>query len=267
MAVQSRVSLLNYYAVTAGALTATPAAQTGWPATNVLYPQQPFVPWKTTSTAQNDLTVDFIIPRPFDLFMAVDVNYTTVHLFLDSDPGYPSPYAPGPLTVTRNPWNRRYTLVYLFPSTHTDRYLRYRIPTQATTDGLTYFRTGGLWAGPCTTLASDLRWDERPQIREPHLDVSLIGGGTSRSSTGRPYVELHAQRPALTLIDTPGTGDELGSWLEIDRVLSNAGHFAWYFNRGNTSEGFIFRKMNESNWNVNQILSEDELILHEVVGP
>lgn len=268
MPVQARVSVTNHMA-NAGFFAPGPQ-QAGWPYTNAKYPQQPGAVWKTDNlTGDKDLYVDFGAPVLLEILIAVNVNYTQAQIFLDNDPSFaPANYATAGLTISRNRWARRHTFTHLFSPPQTQRYMIYRIPDAATAvDGSPYASTGGLWAGPLTALPVDFRWDERPQIIEPHIDIPLLGGGTQRVMTGRPYVEMRAQRLATVNFTTPASGDQLAAWLDLDDLMGNGRPCAWYFNRGNTAESFIFRKMNESDWNVHQVVSEDDLILHEVVGP
>ena len=197
--VQAKLSLTNYVA-SATILASAGGEQAGWPRANIKYPQQPFVPWKTATNTYNACILDFGVPRPLDLVIAVDLNYTDVRIHLDSDPAFATPvYSSGVIPVARNPWNTRYTAVHLFSPSQTQRYFYYEIPDQATTDGLAYFRTGGLWVGSSTALPRDIRWEERILRKEPHLDVALLGGGTQRVSTGRPCVEIRANRIAADI--------------------------------------------------------------------
>lgn len=266
----TRLSLTNHLAT--ATLLPAPAHQAGWPATNVKFPQQPFVPAKTTDlSGDKNYIWDLGSAKLIEIMLAINVNYPQIAFFVDNDGNYtPADYTmfPHPSTISRNPWNRRYTFAHILTTPQTKRFMQLRIPSGAgVIDGSSAYSTGGFWAGPLTALPSDIRWNERPAIIEPGIDEPLIGGGTHRVSTGRPHVRMQARRLARVAIATPATGDQLGSWLEIDRLWAAAGPAAWFFNRGNTSEAFIFRKMNASDWNVNQILSEDDLLCEEVVGP
>ena len=269
MAVQTLFSFFNWAAY--ATITGTTAPyQAAWPASNLRFPQQPFVLGKTQAGigAPYDTVVDLGGAVAMEFVMVVNVNYTLIQLYGSNDPTFGTlVWATPGLTLPPNPWTQRYHGVHVSPGVAPARYFMLRIVSNVPTDGLDHYTTGGLWIGTLASLPSDLRWDERLRVIEPHVEVPLIGGGTHRVKTGRPYVEMQAQRQALTLIDTPATGDELGSWLLLDHYMRTYDLSAWYLNRGNRAEAFIFRKMNASNWNVNQILSEDELILHEVVGP
>ena len=269
--VQARVSFINHCDATTTIIhpPVTSAYQAGWPATNAKYPQQPFTPAKGTMLADTYIGFDFGAAKLVEFVLVVNPNCARISLGLTNASDF-STYAYLVLNqpVVANPWNRRRTWAHVLTTPQTVRYLYVRADhSGGVTDGAAVYSFGGIWAGPLTSLPRDLRWGERPQIVEPHIDTPLLGGGTQRVSTGRTHVEMRASRLAITSVATPGTNDELGVWLDRDHLMGVLGHFAWYFNRGKTSEGFIFRKMNDSAWGVAQVVSEDELILHEVVGP
>jgi len=260
---QPRLSFTNWLPVAgAGALNFHPHL-TGWPATNVLYPQQPWVIAKTAdSTGDKDYYIAFGTPRLVELVVAININYSTVGVF-DSPLTFYQPFS-----TQWNPWARMYCAAYVFSPAKTVSTLAFRIPSTATVlDGAAGWSTGGFWAGSLSALPTDLRWDEVPQVHEPRITRELIGGGTSTVVTGRPWVEMRARRLAGVAHATPATGDQLGSWLSIDYSFQYYGFCAWFANRGNPGEVFIFKKMNESGWNVNPVVSEDELVLQQLVGP
>ena len=239
MAVKTRLSFVNWCA-SATIHSLTSPFQAGWPATNAKYPQQPYVPAKGSVFDATYLAFDFGVARLVELVVVVNPNFDTITLLLSPNADFSAATYVTTELVGRNPWTVRPTWACLLPTPTTVRYMYVRSNHGSVMfDGATYYSFGGVWAGALTAMPSDIRWDERPRIVEPHIDVPLIGGGTHRVQTGRPFVEMQARRLALTAIDTPGTGDDLGTWLSL----------------------------NESAWNVNQIVSEDELILHEVVGP
>lgn len=261
---QPRVSFTNWWPVAgAGALSTNAAHVAGWPLTNVLYPQQPRVLAKTTDrSGDKDYASAFGTSRTVELVMAVNINYSTFNV-------YDTPLTFFATATTQwNPWARMYCAAYVFSPAKTVSTLTFRIPSTATVlDGAAGWSTGGFWAGPLTALPTDLRWDEVPHIHEPRITRELIGGGTSTVITGYPWVETRARRLAAVTHATPATGDQLGAWLNVDYLFQYYGFCAWFANRGNSGEAYIFKKMNESRWPVNPVVSEDDLVLEQLVGP
>lgn len=235
---------------------------------NALYPEQPFMPWRTTTAlVYQDFACEFGAQHPLDCVQVVNTNYTALQVFLFAESGGSIVFG-SDLTAARNPWTGRYTASLIIQPAVNTRIAILRILAAPTTDGATYFSTGGVWWGAYSTRVSrDIRWNEKMHTLEPVLDTPLPWGAIHRRRVGQPSTRIVAQRPALISRTTPGVGDELSTWLTIDRYAEQFGMLAWFANRGNPAEAWIMRRVNEPAWPIAHVVSEDEIVLEELVAP
>ncbi len=125
-----------------------------FPATRVLDYMHPKRPWKTTSIAsQQDLLLDFGGNITLTGIFANGMNYAIADIMGDTSTGttaltpietyldYTS--ATGGWQIPTDTWVGRRKVFYHIPSV-TVRYVRWRIPAQATDDGQSAFSTGAL---------------------------------------------------------------------------------------------------------------------------
>lgn len=289
MTVQAFVSPVNLatQALSGLSVTTEDATFTGQ---NARYPEQPFMPWRTTAMVQQgfgtlafgeysfggpvsgiapdtDLIMDFGSLQPVDCVLIVNTNYTTVSVSLDVTGDWGSPDWSAALTAGRNPWTGRYAASALIQPAVNARYALVRI-SGATTDGAAYRSTGGVWWGADGQFVPrDIRWQEKMLTLEPVMDTPLPWGPIHRRRIGQPYTRIVAQRPALINATTPGLGDELATWLTIDRNAEIFGSLTWFANRGNPAEAWIMRRVNEPAWSIAHVVTEDALVLEELVAP
>jgi hypothetical protein len=269
--VQARLSVQNW--AQSATITADSAAA-DWPASNLRYPQSPMLGWRSTSTALNQIYVDFGTPRLIEMVVLVHLNAVSTQIALATTPAgvdYVSP-----LTATQpNWWNRRNMVAFLVTPEVTRRYLRVGLTPGSTTDGAAYFHMGGIWAGPLVALPRDIRWDEQMVTMEPVLDLQpQHQGWRQRLKTGDPYTVIRARRLAVTANGAAaGVNAELDQWNVIDYYLWDHDAIAWYSNRGNNSHAWIMGfsglpgQPPSAAWPIHQTVSEGDLVLEEVMGP
>jgi hypothetical protein len=267
MAVQAFVSPVNLTEHSFNTLSVS--TQHGiFTAQNVRYPQQPFTPWWSTTLAVNNLIIDFGVLRPVDCVLVVNTNYTIVTVHLDVAGEFSPTEFSTTLTASPNPWTGRYTASAIIQPAINARYAMLQA-SGATTDGATHFSTGGVWWGSGSAyVPRDIRWEEEVRTLEPVFDTPLPWGAIHRRRIGHPYTRIMAKRPALIHgSTTPGVGDELSTWLVIDRAAEQYGSLAWFANRGNPAEAWVMRRVNEPAWPITHVVSEDALVLEELVAP
>lgn len=266
-----RISLTNWVSPPLATITSKTSEAGAYPATFAQHPHRPFIGWRTTATTQQDIVFNLSTNRLIEYIALANVNYTQVQFFTDNDPAFGSAdWSSGTQVISINQWNERYQLGYVVPVPPTNQYLLVRILNQTPTDGASYFRTV-VWAGSLTTLPGSpigLRWGEEITTEEARRDVRTDSGGLQMLKLDNgPKTIIEYTRMAHISTTTPGTGDELAAWKLIDRQMRAAETFAWFLDRGNTSEAWIMRKTNMSRWPVNPELSEDSMVLEEAVGP
>jgi hypothetical protein len=268
-----RVSVTNWLS-TATVLSRTSEAA-GYPATNALQPQRPFLPWRTTSASTlQDVSVDFGSAKKVELVAAVGLNYgSTITFFFSNDSTFATGVTGvGPLSVGYNIWSsgyRRATLIGAPGVGITNRYMVYRITANA---AYSYFDTGGLWAGELLPLDRDIRWGETMERIEPVLDIAPSHRGwRQRVEMGPPYTVIHAAPLAVAHIGGGERGfisNELNQWNVLNHNMSGGRFACWFSNV--TSGGddvWIVRRLNDPSWTINQVTSEITLDLEEATGP
>jgi hypothetical protein len=245
----------------------------GYPSTNALQPQRPFLPWRTTSASTyQQFAVDFGSAKKVELVAAVGLNYnSTITFFFSDDSSFSTGITTvGPLTMGYNIWSsgfRRATLVGAPGVGITNRYMLYRITANA---AYAYFDTGGIWAGDLVPLDRDIRWGETRERIEPVLDIAPPHRGwRQRVEMGPPYTVIHAAPLAVAQSGERGVlSNELNQWLTLNHYMTG-GRFACWFS--NVTPGgddvWIVRRVNDPSWTINQVTSEETLDLEEATGP
>jgi hypothetical protein len=263
--VQARLSVENW--VSSATITVDTQAA-NWPVTNLRYPQSPMLGWRSTSTALNQIIVDFGTPRLIEMVVLVHLNAVSTQIALASTP-LGTDYV-SPMTTTQgNLWNRRNMVAFLITPGVSRRYLRVGLTPGSTTDGAAYFHMGGIWAGPLVALPRDIRWDEEMITMEPTQDLQPAHQGwRQRLRMGDTYTIIRARRLAVTANGAAaGVNAELNQWNLIDYYLWAYDAIAWYSNRGNNSHVWIMRRISEAAWPIHQTVSEGDLVFEEVMGP
>lgn len=260
-----RVSLTNHLA-TATVLAVT-SQQASWPASFALQPQRRELRMRTTATTQQTLDLDLGSAKLNEMFLIINPNFTVAQLFIDNASTFAAPdYSSGSLLIAQNRWNQRYAHGHLIMPPQMKQYVRFRIPAQATTDGAAYF-SFALWCGPQEEIPVDIRLDEAITMAREEATVTTMGGAEQVLELGPPYTVIEAQRFAETADRSPGYGDELGAWLELDSRMDNTGFWGFWLDRGSSAEAWIMRRRNRPQWRVGAPQATDAWQLREVWGP
>jgi hypothetical protein len=261
----SKISLVNHLA--AAPIPTATSQQTSWPAWFVQLPQERDLTWRSTTTATQTLIVDFGSAKLVQGIALLNTNYATAQLFLDDEASFATAdYTSPSLTIYMNPWNDLNAHFHLLPSSLTRKYLKLLIPTQATTDGRSYFSTGGIWAGPVEDLPHDIRLDEVITTDRAESVQVAVGGQDYVLILGPKITQIDARRIAdqpMPWID--GTG-ELALWRDLDRRMDEARFWLFWSNRTLTSEVWVMRRMNRPKWPASVGIQEDEFLLREVIA-
>jgi hypothetical protein len=250
-------------------ITATTQAA-GYPASNMLSPASPFLEWRSTNLAIQQIQIDFGAPRLVELVVLVNVNFIApgIMLHFESTPMFQE----GPVIAATpgfNYSNRRYSYAWVPSPPGNRRYLRLEINTTSTTDSLAYFRCGGIWAGPLFALPRDIRWEEEMVTVEPMIEIQPAHHGwRQRLKMGEPYTIIRARRLAVTANGAaPGVNAELQTWQHADYLMWYFDAFAWFSNRGKAQDAWIMRRISEAAWPIHQTVSEGDLVMEELTGP
>ena len=265
MSVNARLSLTNHWNTATVAATTTTA---NYPASNVKDPSRPALTWRSTVVTDSDLRANHGSAKLVELVLLLNVNFTSVRFEANATDAWGAPtYNSGALVVGRNKWNDRYTLALLTSPAPTLQWNRLFIPTQATTDGAAYFEVGGVYAGPLTALPREWRVAFRMRTVRPVVEVeATLGKWRNRYITGDPFTRISMQRVADLSVTTPFTGDQVESYLDLDRLWWAAGFGALYLNRGNTAHAWVARMGQEPEWDVNGTIAESDMEIEEVIA-
>jgi hypothetical protein len=262
------------YAATGSILSAT-VTDPNYPATFILDPTRPFLPWRTTTVeGLQQVAIDLGAAHSIGLIAVLHINYPYLRVFGDNDPAFGSPdWDSGLTAVGQNPWNERYGAFYRLVPPVAARYWIVRIETNATTDGQPYHTTGGVYIGPATALPAEtdafpggLEWDEEHTTDESVIDQQAAGGGRQRLRVGPPKTILNYTRIAHVNSANPGTSDGLAAWRAIDIAMRDRA-FLWALNYGNASEAWMMRKTSPSTWPISFPVSRSPMVLEECIGP
>lgn len=223
-----------------------------YPASNLLHPERPFMPWKSTSTAEQTLTLT--LSGAVSLVILVGANFTQATLNGNA------------ITIGRSPFNRRYQYgTAILPAVAS---LPLVIPSQTPTDGGTKFRLGGIWAGASVVPPMNPRFNVEHTTLTPILDLQPEHQGwRERLFMGDPIVNLRVSRVARTTRLTPALNDHLRRWADIDRQVMEADYFGLFLNAGDSSQAYVVRvREPEITWQRARLkLSESEYDLEEVI--
>jgi hypothetical protein len=261
------------YAATGSTYFAT-TADPNYPASFILDPTRPLLPWHTTNTALTDCMIDLGSAQSVGMLAVLAINYGSVFFFGDNDPAFGSPDYTSPTLVTgQNPWNERYGVFHLLPTPITARYWLMRIFAQSTIDGQAYFSTGGVYIGPLQALPAEtdsfpggLEWDEEHVTDESIIEQRTAAGGVQRLRVGPPKTILNYTRIAHVNSASPGTSDGLAAWRTIDIAMRDRA-FLWALNYGNPTEVWMMRKTSQSTWPISFPVSRSPMVLEECIGP
>jgi hypothetical protein len=267
-----RVSVENY--VASATVTASSEAA-AWPAVYIQEPQNPFVPARTNTTGGQSWTIDHGSARTVDVWALIRANFTSVRIqaddadTFDSAAGSPQ-YDSGVLTIARSRANRRYHHVHRPASPVTRRYNRIVVPSQTPVDflghvGAGYYLLGGVWAGPWLTVPRDIMLGARVHTIEPRLDATPAHAGwRARQTVGYPIAHLTLRRRAQTFVPTVATS-EVAQWQEIERVWALADFALVSLTDYDASQGWIMRRLSESDWQDDGPWSDSDLDCEEVI--
>lgn len=237
-------------------------------ATNVRTPGRPFLPWRTTTTGDQSVVLDFTTAKSVKLLLLIRANFTSARIQGNPTDSWGSPAFNQLITISRNPWNYRYQHGVRLTGFNY-RYLRILIPSQTPTDASSGYLLGGVWAGGETRTPRHFRIEYEPETVEPKLDmVPEHQGWRQRLVMGDPLARFQFTRIATVNRYVPGYSDELATWKEIDRQIVDADIFAILLTTLENAQAFVVRPVADNKWTRRRhTLAEQEWSLEEVIGP
>lgn len=266
-----RYSFSNYAGLSTTTATAT-SQDAAYPATNAKTPHRPFLPYKSGGLGNQDLVFDFASPKTLQIIGIVNANVTQVRFQGNPTNSWGAPGFNQLVTVPRNPLSGRYQVVVILPNafgTFVYRYLRVLIPTQTPTDGAAAYKIGGVWAGATTLMPKNLGWTMRLRAFEPREDLQPVDQGwRQRHVTGNVLVQIEAQRRSDIAFPTAMVGDQLKTWLDIDRQSREAGFFMLHLGNGDDTHAYVMQHVDHTEWSLDRKRKANSpYTLEEVVGP
>ncbi len=218
---------VRYSFVNLATAVAATSEDTEYPASNLLEPRRPFMPWKSTSLSAQTLTVT--LSGNVDLVILVGANFTQASVNGDA------------ITIERNPHNWRYQHgLFIQPATPTLSIVI--TASQTPVDGDTVYRLGGIWAGMSTIPPMNPRYELEPSTLVPSEDLQPSHKGwMQRLNMGDPVAAFRTRRVARADRIAPALADQLQQWTEIDRQAMAVDRFAFFFNSGDPTQAYIMR--------------------------
>jgi hypothetical protein len=203
----------------------------GFPKTNILQPERPYKTVRTPSIGvTHDISLDLgAAAVSYQYVVVANKNYQMFEVHTSSVANFASDVLiiTAPNLTTRCPWNTRYMQFYKFAAVNTRRYVVYRITgslNPTTFDGAAYYSTGGLWIGTAENLTTILgrswKWAYTFGPVYPELKIGPSHNGWSRTiRRGNPRATLTANLEPDILKASPGGGDGLARWIDLQRRI------------------------------------------------
>jgi hypothetical protein len=267
----------------AAAATITASSQdANYPATFLGSPQRPFLPWKTLALGAQSAILDLLSAQSVDGLASIHTNYTAFTWEADDAitfnsggggaPQYQSPAITSGVLVgavpRRNPWHRRYGHLHRPSPSVVRRYWRHSIPNQATTDGTSVYRNGGVWLGLSSSPPTSFRLNPKVRKVKPRVDTQPPHEGwRQRSIRGDTLVRITLERPARTNRAARAFNDELEAWLELEGQWDVGDIALVSLYDDDPSQVWVMRRIDEDEWTAGWPLAEGAIELEEVTGP
>ena len=252
--------------------TITPSTQANnYPASNLLRPFEPTMPWRTTATTEQTAVIDLGSAFALGRIILLGLNYATLTLQANATDSWGAPtYTSGTLTAERNLWTQRtQRCIWVAPLvagvTPSLRYVRLVIAAQTPTDGATYFSSSGIILGAAVALPSGgIRIDPVHETLSNKREARTPSGRVQSQVFGEPYALLRYRRQALTSVSGAFDLTAIEAWKEIDRRLEeNVGSgTGWCSDK--PWEAFIVRLANTPRWPLSYPNAIDDLVLEEM---
>ena len=197
-------------------VTSVSTENTNYPKENLLVPESPFEPWKTTVNNSDQYAIfDFGAPTTITGVAVFNPNYTN-YLVQGSDSSTFAtvPVDSGTITMIQDPDRLRYNNYqnpqsYGTPFAH--RYLRIYIPAQATTDSTSIFKTGGVsFSTGDTELIFNPNLGFNITVTRPVNSIQKAGGGA-------PETRVRGERYASISFNTRRYANKV---LQIEEIAS-----------------------------------------------
>lgn len=243
-----RISYTNL--VADGTVTAS-SESADYPAENVKQAGQPFLPWRTAALGVQTLVVDLgVTPATQVLLILNRTNFVTATIEANTSDSWGSPALSQPITIAENPVNGRYMHSLVFQN-FPYQFVRLVIASQTPVDAAAYYLLGGLWVGECITVPSNVLADIEITTKQPRKDLRPPHEGwLERLVLGEELAVLTVPRQAkATRIAPLRDNDKLSRWALIDRLIWRAGRFAFFFNAGDPTQGYIvFTDVDNITW-------------------
>lgn len=267
-----RLCVINRVAEEGVMLTASSATQYN-PVENLLTPERPMFPWRTTAAGDQYVVIDFQEPIVITGIWLVNANFTQVLVQGNTVDDWTWSIAPLSYTLTtaRSPWNFRYQLAAQIAN-FLYRYMRIFIPAQSPTDGTSAYLLGGIYTGQLERLPQNPLFDIQFTSVHPHRDViEQFQEWRQRLVMGEPFVRLEITRAIRYSKLAPAYGDDLRTWLDIERrIRENRNTFALMLGTPNTSQGMVVRSVHDGpqDWTIRSLLrTNSPWNLEEAMGP
>lgn len=234
-------------------------------------PERPFLTWRALTTGDANVIVDFGSSQTLDLVALMNANFAScVRVQGASSSGFGAPpYNELLPTLERCPWTGRFQHVHLTTG-FGYRFLRILVPGQTAAGGATstYYELGGVWAGSLSSAPSQFRVDPRFERIEPRRDEAPEHGGwRQRLQLGDPLVRIQATLQADVAAATPAKGDQLDTWLDLQRQIWDRDVFFLHLNLGDLSQGWPVRSLEDPLWALHGTRSESPWTVEEAIGP
>lgn len=260
-----RLSFSNLAA--AATVTAT-SEDLVYAAVNARAPERPFLPWKTGALGDQRLVIDFAATTALDAVALVRTNFASATIQGNDTDVWTSPSYDEDITIAVNPWSGRYQHAHrVVAPGFSYRYLSILIPSQTPVDGASAYLLGGVWAGLLAATPRSFLQEYQAQRIEPRQDIGPDSRAwQQRLTLGEPRVSVKVRLQALTG-RPPGVGDELGTWLGLQRTMASVDVFLASIEDSDPGQAWIVRSIAEPQWSLDNRMATADAELMESVGP
>lgn len=264
-----RFSLVNHLVTATVALGVPGTQDSAYPIANVLRPQAPMLPWRTTATTQQTIVFNLGSAKQVTVASLFNINYVTYRWQANATDAWGAPtYDSGDLTATQQDLNTRYQTA--FELDRTFQFWRLVIQAQAPVDGAAFFATGGVWLGTYTSAPTLPRQNIKFRRREPREDVQGPAEEFfQRLDLGDPSAEITMERFGARGATTPLTADEIDQWFAFERQILVAPYFLYWlsFAGGASDLVWVMLRTSDIEFSLDGMQGAMPYVVRELMGP
>lgn len=220
------------------------------------------LPWKTTATGEQWAVFDHGTAKPVGRWAFLATNYMSARIQANATNTWTEPSYDAVVELdTNHRGTGRICAEHAPLVAQSYRYNRWLIPSQSTTDGASYYRTGVITAGPLLELPRGLFWGPKTREVDAIADVLTVSKRRQRSILG-PRLFTIAGKIRLAGFTAP-TRDEIKALNEVLHAWKDKGYATVSFLSDDEHWVHVMQMVNEIN-GIDDLPAETDIELEEI---